>query len=60
MMIRALATETRSLVYDFSPISMAAINCDRKTMSKYAWMVANCTRVYSPSIILVDNLDYGI
>ena len=58
LVVRAIATETRSVVFDISPMSIEGIyNEDRKASEKMIAMVLTAAKEYSPAIIYIDECE---
>ena len=58
LVVRAIATETRSVVFDLSPISIE--NCyvsDKRDSDKMIAMVMIAAKEYAPSIIYIDEVE---
>ena len=56
--VRAVATETRAIVYDISPIVIKDVyNVDKKEGDKMVAMVMVCAKKYAPSLIYVDECE---
>ena len=58
LMVRAIATETRSVVFDLSPLSIeGCYNQDSKDSDKMVAMVMNAAKEYAPSLIYIDECE---
>lgn len=57
-MVRAVATETRSIVYHFSPdIVRNVYNADRKEVEKMVALTMISAKKFGPSIIYIDECE---
>ena len=58
LVVRAIATETRSVVFDLSPLSIEGVFAnDRKDSEKMVAMVMTAAKEYAPSLIYIDECD---
>jgi ATP-dependent 26S proteasome regulatory subunit len=58
MMVRACATETKSVIFDLSPIQTAHLyNANRGDSDKMVALVMKCAKAYQPSIIYIDECE---
>jgi len=56
--VRSVATETRAIVYDLSPIVIKDVyNVDTKEGDKMVAMVMVCAKKYAPSLIYIDECE---
>ena len=56
--VRAIATETRAVIYDLSPLSIEGIfNNPKSESDKLVAMVLICAKEYQPSIIYIDECE---
>lgn len=53
-MIRALATETDSLILELSPYTLEAKINDKKQLNKMLAMTFNVAKTFPPAIIYMD------
>jgi len=56
LMVRAIAHETRSLVFDLTPEFLFE-KFDKNTIRKIMYMAFKCAIHYQPAIIYIDQLD---
>jgi len=55
LVVRAVATETRSVVFDLSPISIeGCFTSDKKASDKMIAMVMFAAKEYAPALIYLD------
>jgi len=58
LVVRAIAYETRSIVYDLSPLSIETVYAqDKKDSEKMIAMVMSAAKEYGPSIIYIDEAE---
>ena len=58
MMVRAIATETKSVVFDLSPVQTAHLyGVNRGDSDKMVALVMKCAKAYQPSIIYIDEVE---
>ena len=58
LVVRAIATETRSVVFDLSPLSIEGVFAqDRRDSEKMVAMVMTAAKEYAPSIIYIDECE---
>ena len=58
LVVRAVATETRSVVFDLSPLSIEGVFAqDRRDSEKMVAMVMTAAKEYAPSIIYIDECE---
>ena len=58
LVVRAIATETRSVVFDISPLSIEGVFCnDRRDSEKMIAMVMIAAKEYAPSLIYIDECE---
>jgi SpoVK/Ycf46/Vps4 family AAA+-type ATPase len=58
MMVRAIATETKSIVFDLSPVQTAHLyGVNRGDSDKMVALVMKCAKAYQPSIIYIDEVE---
>ena len=58
LVVRAIATETRSVVFDLSPLSIEGCFVqDKKDSDKMVAMVMTAAKEYAPSIIYIDEVE---
>ena len=58
LVVRAIASETRSVVFDISPLSIEGVFCnDRKDSEKMVAMVMIAAKEYAPSLIYIDECE---
>ena len=56
--VRAIVSETRSVLFDMSPLSITNVyNSDRKESEKLVAMVMLCAKEYQPSVIYIDEVE---
>ena len=58
LMVRAIATETRSVVFDISPLSIEGVFCnERKDSEKMIAMVLTAAKEYAPALVYIDECE---
>ena len=58
LVVRAIASETRSVVFDMSPLSIEGVfSSDRKDSEKMVAMVMMAAKEYAPSLIYIDECE---
>lgn len=58
LVVRAIATETRSVVFDLSPLSIEGVFAnDKKDSEKMVAMVMTAAKEYAPSLIYIDECE---
>ena len=58
LVVRAIASETRSVVFDISPLSIEGVfSNDRKDSEKMVAMVMCAAKEYAPALIYIDECD---
>jgi len=58
LVVRAIASETRSVVFDLSPLSIESVFAnDKKETEKMVAMVMVAAKEYAPSLIYIDEVD---
>jgi IQ and AAA domain-containing protein len=58
LVVRAIASETRSVIFDLSPLSIESVfAADRKDSEKMVAMVMTAAKEYAPSLIYLDEAD---
>ena len=58
LIVRSIATETRSVIFDISPLNIEGVfNGDRKDSEKMIAMVMIAAKEYAPSIIYIDEVE---
>lgn len=58
MMVRAISSETKAVVYDLSPLNIQDVyNSSVKEAQKMVGMVMLCAKEYQPSIIYIDEIE---
>jgi len=58
LVVRAIATETRSVVFDLSPISIeGCFTQDKKDSDKMVAMVMVAAKEYAPSLLYIDECE---
>ena len=58
LVVRAIASETRSVIFDLSPVSIEGVFAeDRKASEKMVAMVMTAAKEYAPSLIYIDECE---
>jgi len=58
LVVRAIATETRSVVFDLSPLSIEGLYVeDKKASDKMIALVMCAAKEYAPSLIYIDEVE---
>ena len=58
LVVRAIASETRSVIFDLSPVSIEGVFAnDRKDSEKMVAMVMTAAKEYAPSLIYIDECE---
>merc|ERR1719469_1776147 len=58
LVVRAIATETRSVVFDLSPLSIEGLYIeDKKASDKMIALVMCAAKEYAPSLIYIDEVE---
>ena len=58
LVVRAIASETRSVIFDISPLSIEGVFAqDRKDSEKMVAMVMTAAKEYAPSLIYIDECE---
>ena len=56
--VRSIVSETRSVLFDLSPLSIQNVyNSDRKESEKLVAMVMLAAKEYQPSVIYIDEVE---